>query len=126
MQESFRKFDAGPDPFGRRWNVKFGWLQTAISIRHADAIDIKFFLSCEGSPPQEKVISLPHLPLLHLARHLGREVTDSWCSRLAARHMARLIETFEDMDKTLVTVSPADLQIAAAASTASAQHVLSR
>jgi hypothetical protein len=125
MQESFRSFDAGPDPFGRRWHVKFGWLQTAISIRHADAVDVKFFLACDGAASDEKVISLPHAPLLNLARQLGRGVTDSWCSRLAATHLASMVETFEDMDKTLVTLSPADLQIAAV-SMASGQPVLSR
>ncbi len=114
MQESFRQFDAGPDPFGRRWNVKFRWLQTAISIRHADAVDVKFFLSCDDGSSEEKVVSLPHTPLLGLAKELGRAVTDSWCSRLAAAHLARMIETFEDMDKTLVTLSPADLRLAAA------------
>ncbi len=124
MQESFRQFDAGPDPFGRKWNVKFRWLQTAISIRHADAVDVKFFLSCEDGASEEKVISLPYPPLLNLVKELRREITDSWCSRLAAGHLVRMIETFEDMDKTLVTVSPADLRIAAATQSA-AKHTSS-
>lgn len=125
MQESFRQFDAGPDPFGRRWNVKFRWLQTAISIRHADAVDVKFYLACEDGTSEEKIISLSHTLLLNLARQLGRGVTDSWCSRLAARHLVHMIATFEDMDKTLVTVSPAELEIAATPAE-SARHVLSR
>ncbi len=114
MQEDFRQFDAGPDPFGRRWNVKFRWLQTAISIRHADAVDVKFSISCGDGAWEEKVISLPHTALLNLAKELGRTVTDSWCSRLAATWLVHMIETFEDMDKTLVTMSPADLRGAAA------------
>jgi hypothetical protein len=113
MQESFRQFEAGPDPFGRSWSVKFGWLQTAISIRHADAVDVKFFLVCGDGTAEEKVISLPHVALLDLAKQSKREVTDSWCSRLAATHLVRMIETFDDMDKTLVTLSPADLELAA-------------
>jgi hypothetical protein len=36
-------------------------------------------------------------------------MTDAWCSRLAALHLQHLIETGEDMEKDLVTVSPEDL-----------------
>jgi hypothetical protein len=28
--QNFREFEAGPDPFGRTWRVKFKWLLTAI------------------------------------------------------------------------------------------------
>jgi hypothetical protein len=34
---------------------------------------------------------------------------DPWCSRLAAHHLLRLVETGEDIEKDLVTVAPADL-----------------
>ena len=42
---NFRQFEAGPDPFGRKFQVFFKWLQTAISIRHADTVDVKFILA---------------------------------------------------------------------------------
>jgi hypothetical protein len=32
---NFRQFEAGPDPFGRKFQVLFKWMQTAISLRHA-------------------------------------------------------------------------------------------
>src|SRR5690606_21714904 len=38
MADNLRSFQAGPDPFGRMWNVEFRWLQTGISIRHADTV----------------------------------------------------------------------------------------
>jgi hypothetical protein len=34
---------------------------------------------------------------------------DPWCSRLAALHLIRLVETGEDMEKDIVTVAPAAL-----------------
>jgi hypothetical protein len=40
---------------------------------------------------------------------IGRAVDDAWCARLAALHLLRLVETGEDMEKDLVTVSPGDL-----------------
>ena len=79
--QSFRQFEAGPDPFGRKFQILFKWMQTAISLRHADTVDVKFIL-----------------------------VDDPWCSRLGAMHLRRLVETGEDMEKDLVTLSAADMK----------------
>jgi hypothetical protein len=106
--ENFRQFDAGPDPFGRTWKVEFKWLQTAISLRHSDTVDVKFVVHGDDKR-EEKTIALPHADLLALSRKTARPMTDAWCSRLAALHLQYLIETGEDMEKDLVTVSPAEL-----------------
>src|SRR5579863_661368 len=108
MVEQSRLFQAGPDPFGRMWKVQFRWLQTGISIRHADTVDVKFWVSLDGAEPEEKVIALPHPNLLELTGN-GRTLTDPLCMRLAATHLHHMIETSEDMDKTLVTVRPEEL-----------------
>lgn len=113
MPENFRRFRAGPDPFGRTWEVEFQWLQTGISIRHADTVDVKYYLWAEGEAKQEKVIALPHADLLVLSKEAGHPLTDAWCLKLASRHLARMIESAEDMEKTLVTLSPGDLAQAA-------------
>ena len=109
MSDPSRLFEAGPDPFGRMWKVQFRWLQTGISIRHADTVDVKFFVTPDGGPAEEKVIALPHPALLKLTVHKDRKLTDPLCMRLAAAHLKRMIETSEDMDKTLVTVSPEEM-----------------
>jgi len=106
--ENFRQFDAGPDPFGRTWKVEFKWLQTAISLRHSDTVDVKFVVHGDGTRG-EKTIALPHADLLALVQKTGRPMTDAWCSRLAALHLQHLIETGEDMEKDLVTLSPEEL-----------------
>jgi hypothetical protein len=110
MADNFRRFEAGPDPFGRIWEVEFRWLQTAISIRHADTIDVKFVIWTEGEPKQEKVIALAHAALLELAAKTGHALTDAWCLKLAARHLRHMIESGEDLEKTLVTLAPAELE----------------
>jgi len=110
MMENFRAFDAGPDPFGRVWHCEFRWLQTAISIRHADTVDVKFAVETEGEPKQEKVIALPHAELLALSAKTGRPLTDPWCLKLAAVHLKHMVESFEDMEKTLVTLSREELE----------------
>jgi len=114
MVENTRRFEAGPDPFGRTWQVEFRWLQTGISIRHADTVDVKFLLWTEGpgeqEEKQEKVIALPHPLLLTLSAETGHSLTDAWCMRLAGRHLKYMIESGEDLEKTLVTLSLPALQ----------------
>jgi hypothetical protein len=117
MADNFRRFEAGPDPFGRHWEVEFRWLQTGISIRHADTVDVKFVAwstnATDPEPKQEKVIALPHPDLLSLSAKTGHPLTDAWCLKLAAVHLRYMIESGEDLEKTLVTLSPADLDRAA-------------
>jgi hypothetical protein len=104
-----RLFEAGPDPFGRTWKVQFRWLQTGISIRHADTVDVKFFVTPSDGDTEEKVVALPHPALLHLTAQNRRKLSDAYCMRLAATHLRRMIETSEDMEATLVSVSPEEL-----------------
>lgn len=101
MAADFRSFEAGPDPSGRLWRVELLWIQNAISIRHSDTVDVKFLLT-DGQERQVKVIALRHPDLLALSRTAGRPVTDPWCLRLAAGYLKRMIETGEDLEKTLV------------------------
>jgi hypothetical protein len=114
MPDNIRRFSAGPDPFGRTWEIEFRWLQTGISIRHADTVDVKYYLWTEGEPKQEKVIALPHPALLALSQETGHPLTDAWCMKLAANHIRSMVESAEDLEKTLITLSPADLRRAAA------------
>ena len=107
---NFRQFEAGPDPFGRKYRVLLQWLQTAISIRHADTVDVKFLLLGEDDTRMAKTIALPHADLLATSRMLGRPMDDAWCGRLAALHLLDLVRTGEDMEKALVTVPRADLE----------------
>jgi hypothetical protein len=106
----FREFEAGPDPFGRKFQVLLKWLQTAISLRGADTVDVKFILTDDNGGRTEKTIALPHASLLDVSRESGRDMDDPWCARLATLHLLRMVETGEDLEKDLVTVPPADLK----------------
>ena len=110
MSDRSRLFQAGPDPLGRIWNVQFRWLQTAISIRHADTVDVKFFVSPDGGPTEERIVALAHSDLLKATLERGIPLSDSLCMRVAAAHVRYMIETWEDMDKTLVTLSYVELK----------------
>jgi hypothetical protein len=107
---NFRQFEAGPDPFGHKYQVMLKWLQTAISIRHSDTVDVKFVLTDENGVRTEKSIAMQHADLLTVSRETGRVMDDPWCGRLAALHLVHLIETGEDLEKDLVTMALADLR----------------
>src|SRR5437867_11318221 len=106
---NFRDFEAGPDPFGRKHQVLFKWLQTAISLRHSDTVDVKFVVVDPDGGCTEKTIAIPHADLCKVSEDLHRPFDDSWCSRIAAIHLCHQIETGEDMEKDLVTLTPSDL-----------------
>ena len=108
MFSNYRDFQAGPDPFGRLWNVQFLWQQNAISIRHADTIDCKFVVA-DGVGQDEKVVAVPHPLLLNLSKATGEPVSDPWVSKLAAAHLQDMIISGRDVEKTLVTMTAADL-----------------
>ncbi len=107
--ESFRQFSAGPDPFGRTWQIRFKWLQTAISLRHSDTVDVKFVLNSDGETAQ-KTIAMPHKDLQALSREIAQPMTDPWCARMAALHLKHMVETGEDLEKDLVTLSAEQLR----------------
>jgi len=105
MIENFRRFSV-TDPFGRAWDVEFRWQQNAISIRHADAIDCKYYIST-GGERRELVVSLPHPALLAVAREAQRELTDAWVIKLAGMHVERVISTWSDIDGPIAVVAGA-------------------
>lgn len=103
MPDNFRRFTVD-DPFGRKWDVEFRWQQNAISIRHADAIDCKYYVST-AEERRELVVSLPHTALLAVAEQVGRELSDAWVIRLAGLHVERMISNWEDLDKAVAVLS---------------------
>lgn len=117
MLSPLREFEAGPDPFGRKWQVKFVWLQTGISIRHADTVDLKFVVS-DGAYSDEKVLALPHPLMVSLSEKAGVALSDPLCMQVAVDHLRRMIESGEDMEKPLVTLTAADIERSIAATVA--------
>lgn len=121
MPSNHREFEAGPDPFGRTWKVQFVWLQTGISIRHADTIDVKFVTN-DGDYADEKVIALPHPLLLEATSKAGTALSDTLCMGIAGSHLRRMVETGEDIEKPLVTLTAADIERALSGVPAAAAH----
>src|ERR1035437_7536041 len=98
--ENFRDFQLGPDPFGRTWHALFKYLQTGISIRHSDSVDVCFVIESgsgeEGEARAQKTVVLSHPGIREFSRRTGRVITDTWCSRMAACKLRHVIENGED------------------------------
>jgi hypothetical protein len=108
VMDNFREFEAGPDPFGRSYHVMFKWLQTAISIRHADTVDVQFLVN-DGNSSVKRTVAMQDLDLKVHCKKTARLMDDAWCARLAALHLKNMIATAEDFDKALVTLSAAQI-----------------
>ena len=107
--ENFRDFEVGPDPFGRMWHALFKYLQTGISIRHADSVDVCFVLE-HGEEKVQKIVVLSHPEIRDFSKRTGRVITDTWCSRMAACKLRQVTENGEDMDKEYLTVTARELE----------------
>ena len=107
--ENFRDFEAGPDPFGRHWHAQFKFLQTAISIRNSDSVDVCFVLESAGER-LERTVVIRDADLRDYAARSGRPVSDAWCSRLAMCKLKNVIETAEGLDKDYLPVTPREME----------------
>jgi hypothetical protein len=107
--ENFRDFEAGTDPFGRTWHAQFKYLQTGISIRHSDSVDVRFVLD-NGEEQMQKTVVIPNADLRAYGKRAGRTVSDAWCSRLAMCKLNHVIATAEDLEKEYLQVTPAEIE----------------
>src|SRR5579862_8739967 len=109
LMETFRDFAAGPDPFGRTWHAHFKYLQTGISIRHSNSVDVCFVLD-SGAERMLKTVVIPLADIRAFANHMGRKVNDPWCGRIALCKLRYVIETGEDLEKDYLPVTPRELE----------------
>ena len=107
--ENFRDFELGPDPFGRTFHVLFKYLQTAISIRHSDSVDVCFILE-SADEKMIRTIVISHADIRDFSKRSGRKISDAWCSRIAYCKLKNAVETGEDIDKDYLLVPPSEIE----------------
>jgi hypothetical protein len=108
--ENFRDFEAGPDPFGRMWHAQFKYLQTGISIRHSDSVDVCYILDAGEAQAQRKTIVIQNADIRAYGARTGRPVSDAWCSRIAMCKLRYVIETAEDLEKDYLPVTAHEIE----------------
>jgi hypothetical protein len=109
LMENFRDFEAGPDPFGRTWHAQFKYLQTGISIRHSDSVDVRYVLD-NGEEQVQKTVVIQNADIRAYRTNTGRPVSDAWCSRLAMCKLGQAIETAEDLEKDYLPLTAQEIE----------------
>jgi hypothetical protein len=109
LMENFREFSAGPDPFGRTWHAQFKYLQTGISIRHSDSVDVCWMLD-NGDEKVHKVVVIANEALRAYSKRTGRTISDPWCARIALCKLKHAIDTAEDMEREYLAVTPGEIE----------------
>ena len=107
--ENFRDFDTDADPFGRIWHAQFKYLQTGISIRHSDTVDVCYLLD-NGEEQTRKVVVMQNADIRAYGKRTGRPVSDAWCSRIAMCKLRNTIETGEDLEKEYLPVTAHEIE----------------
>jgi len=88
---------------GQHYQCRFSHMWNAISTRHADTIDCKFFV--EG---RTTVVGLAHTAFIDFHAKHGRDLSDREASYIAAQYLAERLE--EEDERALYDVSQAEVQ----------------
>jgi hypothetical protein len=107
--QNFRDLKLGPDPFGRTWHAQFKYLQTGISIRHSDSVDVCYMLD-NGDEQTRKIVVIQNADIRAYGARTGRPVSDAWCSRIAMCKLRYVIETAEDLEKEYLPVTAQEIE----------------
>ncbi|MCL6481773.1 MAG: hypothetical protein K6U02_08600 [Firmicutes bacterium] len=100
MREFVAPFAVPSRLTGHTYQVRFSHLWNAISTRHADAVDCKFFVDGRGV-----IVGLAHPAFVQFRERTGRELTDREASHIAA---AYLRERLEEEDEHALYELPAE------------------
>jgi hypothetical protein len=109
LMENFRDFEVGPDPFGQTWRAHFKYLQTGISIRHSNSVDVCYILD-SASEHTHKTVVIQNADIRAYTERTGRKISDAWCSRIAMLKLRYVIETAEDLEKDYVPVTAREIE----------------
>jgi hypothetical protein len=100
-----RRFEVVSPLTGTTYHVEFRWMQTGISLRNSDTVDVKFLVNGAG-----RIVALPHGALERACRLQGVPLRDELCVRLAAEHLGRALENGEDDGAEILTVPDSRVQ----------------
>jgi len=95
-----RSFEVVSPAGGERYTVEFRWLQTAISLRRTDTVDVRFLVNGAS-----KTVALPHGALETACRNAGQPLTDELCLRIAAHHLRSALLAGQDVDQEVITLT---------------------
>jgi hypothetical protein len=97
---NYRDFKAQSTLTGQDYQCLFVYLQTAISLRHSDTVDVKFRVNGEGV-----VVALPHTAWVEYQNRTKQALTDERAARVAAGILKESLERGDDVE--LLELNPA-------------------
>ncbi len=89
----YRDFQARSPLNGQEYACRFVYLQTAISLRHSDTVDVKFLVNGSGV-----VVALPHRAWVQYRACTGREITDDQAAQAAATLLKEALERGDNIE----------------------------
>src|SRR5258707_12620756 len=84
---NYRDFQAQSALTRQKYQCHFVYLQTAISLRHSDTVDVKFRVNGQGM-----VVALPHTAWVEYQNRTGQPLTDERATQVAADILREALE----------------------------------
>src|SRR5579859_5793080 len=88
----------------QEYHCQFVYLQTAISLRHSDTVDVKFRVNGTGV-----VVALPHTAWVEYQKKTGKPLTDAQATEIAAGMLKEGLERGDDVE--LLDLNPTESQV---------------
>ncbi len=95
----YRHFECASRVDGTRYRCYFVFLQTAISLRHSDTVDVRFLVN-----GKRITVALPHVAFARHAQQKGRPITDEQAASIAAWYLTEALESGGGVED--LTVAP--------------------
>ena len=86
------------------YKCHFVYLQTAISLRHSDTIDVKFLVNGTGV-----IVALPHTAWVEYSKRAGHPLTDDKAAQAAATLLREALERGDNVE--LLDLNPTAQQV---------------
>ena len=95
----YRNFDCVSQVDGTPHHCHFIFLQTAISLRHSDTVDVRFLVD-----EKRVTVALPHVAFAEYKRRAGRDLADEEAGSIAARYLKEVLEKGGEVEDLTVPV----------------------
>lgn len=96
---NYKTFDCLSQVDGTTYHCHFVFLQTAISLRHSDTVDVRYLVN-----GKRITVALPHVAFVEYAQRTGRTLTDEDAGFIAAIYLKQVLESGGDVeDMTVLT-----------------------
>lgn len=100
----YRDFQARSSLSQQEYHCQFVYLQTAISLRHSDTVDVKFRVDGAGV-----VVALPHTAWVEYHHRTGLALKDECAAEVAASLLREALERGDQIE--LLDLNPTTAQV---------------